>query len=156
MITSKENLEAINKMNKELIEKQITNTGKVCMRCHKREGLHQTDKEGNHLFCYMDDSSDEFVSSKLFQSAVKETEEYKQGFKDGKIIREKARGRAYQMGFEVGKQQATKELLNKELKFCKQLWNQAREYTCDGWVVIRTSNRIFDIEQQLSKLGEKK
>jgi len=88
---------------------EITNTGEVCERCHKRKGLHQTDSKGNHLFCYMDDSSDEFVSSKLFQSAVKETEEYKQGFKDGKIIRETARGRAYQMGFEVGKQQATKE-----------------------------------------------
>ena len=40
---------------------EVTNTGEVCLNCHKRKGLHQTDKEGNHLYCYMDDSLDEFV-----------------------------------------------------------------------------------------------
>jgi len=92
MITSKENLEAINKMNKELIEKQLK--------------------------------------------------------------RETARGRAYQMGFEVGKQQATKELLEDELEFCNILWNEARKYTCDGWVIIRVGNRMDKLKVQLSKLGE--
>jgi hypothetical protein len=47
-------------MRKE-INKEITNTGEVCLNCHKRKGLHKTDKEGNHLYCYMDDSLDEFV-----------------------------------------------------------------------------------------------
>jgi hypothetical protein len=41
--------------------KEIKNIGKVCQRCHKKKGLHKTDSEGKHLFCYMDDSLDEFV-----------------------------------------------------------------------------------------------
>lgn len=41
--------------------KEITNTGPICQRCHKKKGLHKTDSEGNHLFCYMDYSLDEFV-----------------------------------------------------------------------------------------------
>lgn len=45
-------------------KEEISNTGKVCARCNKKKGLHQTDEKGKHLFCYMDDSSYEFEEKK--------------------------------------------------------------------------------------------
>ncbi len=55
---------------------------------------------------------------------------------------------------EWGRQQATKEILEEEIRFCQELWDKAEEYTCDGWVLILAGNRMEDIKQQLKKLGE--
>ena len=55
---------------KKKLRNEITNTGEVCFHCHKRKGLHQTDREGNHLYCYMDDSLDEFVGKKELKANI--------------------------------------------------------------------------------------
>jgi N12 class adenine-specific DNA methylase len=108
MITSKENLEAINKMNKELIEKQL----------NKKEKMNK----------YL-------------------------------LKRETARGRAYQMGFEVGKQQATKELLEE----VKEVFNKWIRNSPFNMMLFDESQREYarkyneyveELKVQLSKLGE--
>jgi len=53
---------------------------------------------------------------------------------------------------EEGAKQEREKVLKEELEFCNILWNQAREYTCDGWVIIRVGNRMDKIKQELSKL----
>jgi hypothetical protein len=58
--------------------------------------------------------------------------------------------------FNAGKSQATKEILEEEIRFCQELWDKAEEYTCDGWVLILVSNKMKELRQQLKKLGEGK
>lgn len=58
--------------------------------------------------------------------------------------------------FNAGKSQATKEILEDELKFCNRLWDMSIKQSCDGWVLILAGNRMEDIKEQLKKLGEGK